>query len=171
MNKSEIGELSLKILGICAFTGALNALQLPISWFQASTQIADNRAAWILSFVPAAALLLFSGILWLGAGRLNSSSKAAAAGPATHTSAITPDFLLNTAFSITGIFVLIGTLNLLPNYLNQLIAGMQGYQGDLMRLWLGIAVIAIRLALGFWLLFGARSMQPLKARLLQKRES
>ena len=168
MNKSEIGELSLKILSICAFIGALNALHLPIAWLQTGTQVTDNQMVWILSFIPSVLLFLFSGILWLSTKTPKADSQATADSP-TNTSTITPDILLSMAFSVTGIFVLIGTLNLLPNFLSQLIARIQGsYRGDMIRFWLGIAIIVIRLALGCWLLFGTKGMQILKTRLLQR---
>ena len=101
MNKSEIGELSLKILSICAFIGALNALQFPIAWLQTGTQATDNQMVWILSFIPAVLLFLFSGILWLSTITPKTESQATA-GPPTNTSTITPDILLSMAFSVTG---------------------------------------------------------------------
>jgi hypothetical protein len=168
MNKSEIGELSLKILSICAFILALDALQLPIAWMQTGIQAPNNQTVWILSFVPAVLLFLFSGILWLSAKPIKPNSKVTP-DPATNAPTIAPNILVSMAFSVTGIFVLIGTLNLLPNILNQLIAKIHGsYRGDLVRFWLGIIVIAMRVALGSWLLFGGKSLQAVKKRLLQK---
>jgi hypothetical protein len=76
MNKSEIGELSLKILSIYTFIHALGALQFPIAMFQPAMRTQGSVLYSIGSFIPATLLLVFSGFLWLGAGQLESTSDA-----------------------------------------------------------------------------------------------
>lgn len=120
----------------------------------------------IVSFLPAVLLFLFSVFLWLSAKNLESPSQPIA-DPSAGALGITPEILQSIAFSFAGILILVGTLSYLPNLIVQLTVKFQGgIPENWLRFWLDLAIAVIRLALGFWLLFGAKGIRALTARFL-----
>jgi hypothetical protein len=172
MTKSEIGKLSLKILAIYALICALVSLAAPISILQLAgspSRTSDNihMMGALLLFIPTVLLFLFSGFLWLCANQPAAPHEPNTA-ETTGASGITPEILQNIAFSVTGIFVLIGTFPYLVNLIMQIrlyLSGFVGSSPNRMQIGLDLAEVLIRLGLGCWLVLGSNRLRVLGMRL------
>jgi len=167
MKKAEIGELSYKILSIYSFICALGALTFPISVHQPAMRDHPSTLFSIVSFIPAALLFLFSGLLWLSAEQLEASSDSGRESSES-ASGITPEILQSIAFSVVGILILVGTVS----YLVQIVG--QSLHGNPLRnpwFWLYLVETLIRLALGSWLLIGSKGQRKFKLWLLENLRS
>jgi len=162
MTKAEIGELSLKVLGIYAFLFSLIAIQYPVSLLHPGLSQTPSGMAMLVSFVPAALLLLFAAFLWLGSKRIRLTS--GPEGPSAESaSKITPAILQSIAFSVAGIFILIDTLLMMSNLAVELSTGLWRS----MWFWTHLSIVLIRTALGLWLLLGAAGLRRFRNRMLE----
>jgi hypothetical protein len=166
MTKNEAGELSCRVISIYAFLCALVAFQFPISFLQRGMPQSSTFLT-ILRFIPAIALLLFSGFLWYGAEFL-MTRKDSEAENAERPSGMDPQVLQNMAFSVLGLIILIDTLP----YLGQIVVqSLIGRPTQNPQLWVSIGTFIARLAVGFWLLLGSTTLQKLKSFLIEKAKS
>ena len=167
MKKTEIGELSCKILSVYSFIQALGALTLPVAVHQPTMRDHPSMLFSIATFIPATLLFLFSGLLWLSAKQLEAFSDSGQESPES-ASGITPQILQSIAFSVVGILILVGTLS----YLVQIVG--QSLHGNPLRdpwFWLRSVETLIRLALGSWLLIGSKGQRKFKLWLLENLRS
>jgi hypothetical protein len=168
VNKSEAGKLILEILSIYAFIQALGMLQFPISMLQIGSSVKGTSSLPIVSFVPVALIFLFSGVLWLSARQPEPRPESSAESSAS-SSGITPEILQSIAFSVAGIFIIIGTLEMLLNVFAQIVQIYinirDGFPEAWRGLWIPLTETLIRLILGIWLLLGANGLRRLKASL------
>jgi hypothetical protein len=124
----------------------------------------------MVSFVPVVLIFIFSGILWLSAKEPESRSESATESSSS-SSGITPEILQSIAFSVAGIFIIIGTLGLVLNVISQIVqiyaAIHDGFPGHWSGIWMPLTKVLIRLILGIRLLLGVNGLRWLKASLLK----
>ncbi len=173
MKASELGEVSLKVLGIWAFIEGIALFQFPITLLQPFSSMIRDRVSprlLILALLPSILLFALSGVLWLGSkvGFLLETQPDSPQG----TSHITPEVLQSIAFSVSGIFILLGAMPFFFQFVNDALSrnAAARYPTNPM-LWYHLIEFAVRLTVGIWLLSGSRSLRRFRGWLLENIKS
>ena len=164
MTSREVCRLSCKILGLYTLTGFFFSLNLPINMLQISIMNRSSSLLWILSLLLPVLLLLLSSFLWFGAGAL-SARMISGTESSESASGVTSEVIQRIAFAFAGILILAGVIAPFGNLIQEIFHPVPDPRmlTDEWRLAIHAFEVAIRIALGVWLLFGAESL----GRLLQ----
>jgi hypothetical protein len=169
MKKSEVLEVSLKVLGMYAFLQGIATLGIPISLRENQIALHANIGFSAAAFLPSVLLFLSGAALLFGARKIRVSSISQESSTESET-AMTPQLFQSILFSALGILIVSESVAPLGNVVNALNNYALYHHNSRVFMnsfpYYRLAEGLGRLAFGCWLIVGSKSLRRFRCWLL-----